>query len=84
MKRSGNMSSCVSERKVPLFRAVLCGVLFTVSVLESQTPVSRPTMGGPFPIRSSIRRGCLMCMLFVIHSSSEPAVDLVRSTSRKH
>jgi len=84
VKRSGNISSCTCERKAPLFRAVLCGVLFTVSVLESQTLVFRPTMDGPFPIRSSIRQGCLMCMLFVVHSSFEPAVDLVKSTSRKH
>jgi hypothetical protein len=84
VKRGGNISSYTSQRKVPLFRDVLCGVLFTVSVLESQTLVFRPKMDGPFSIRSSIRQGCLMYMLFIVHSSSEPAVDLVKSTSRRH
>jgi hypothetical protein len=70
VKRSVNISSYTSERNVPLFRAVLCGVLFTVSGLESQTLVFRPAMDGPFPIRSSIRQECLMCMLFIVHSSS--------------
>ena len=63
---------------------MLCGVLFTVSELESQKLVFRPTMDEPFPIRSSIRQGCLMCMPDIVHSSFEPAVDLVKSTSRRH
>jgi hypothetical protein len=65
VKQSGNKSSYSGERKVPLFKAVLSGVLFTVSVLESQTLVFRPRMDRPFPIRSSVRQGCLMSMLHI-------------------
>jgi hypothetical protein len=68
VKRSGNISSYTSERKVALFKVLLCGVLFTVSVLESQKLVFRPTMGGPFPIRSSFDKGalCACYLLFTL------------------
>lgn len=84
MKRSGNIPSYTSERKVPFFRVVLCGVLFRFSVAESQTIVFRPTMGWTLPDKELIRRGCPLSMLFIARSSSEPAVDLVKSTSRRH